>query len=373
MAPSLRILFLIDEMKALTDGGTERQVLQMVRLLRRQGSDVQLCLLRGTGWLTPELAGCPVHFANVRSLLHPLGLKSLWRLRSWLRAQQFDVVQSFFVDANIIGPILARLAGVPVILGSRRNLNYWMTARHRVLQRLSNAVVTRLVANCQAVRVVTAKTESISSEKIDVIYNGVDVQHFIPNAELRLQARARLNCADDDVVVGMVAVLRPVKGCEAFVDAALRIVPAIPNARFVLAGDGPLRQALQDRGRPVGERLTFTGSVEDVRSVLAAFDVAVLCSESEGFSNSILEYMAMGLPAVVTDVGGNAEAIADAGVVVPPGDREALAGAISELIRRPADRADLARRARQRALEFSLDALAPRLQGYYLNLMPKRS
>jgi len=148
-------------MEAITAGGTERQILQMIRLLREAQMEPEICIFRDTAWLTEDVAGCPVHNAGIGKLLSVRATPQFWRLVRWMRTKRFDVVQTFFIEANILGPILARFAGVPLILGSRRNLNYWMKPHHLVLQRISNRFVSRLVANCEAVRQESLRNGSI--------------------------------------------------------------------------------------------------------------------------------------------------------------------------------------------------------------------
>ncbi|MEO6119817.1 MAG: glycosyltransferase [Terriglobales bacterium] len=359
---------MIDEMKALTDGGTERQVLQMVVLMKQAGAEVRLCTLRGTAWLTAEQAGCPVEHFDYRTLRRPASIMELLRLRRWMRDEKIEILQTFFIDANILGPLLGRMASVPIILGSRRNLNHWMTPSTRLLQRISNRFATRLVANCDAVKQYVIATESAQPEKVDVIYNGLDVAHFAPNDERRRQLRQEYGFRDTDVVVGSVSVLRPIKGCETFIDAAAEVLRQDPNARFVLVGDGPLRSTLEARASTLGDRFLFVGAQTAIQPFLNMFDIGVLASESEGFSNSILEYLAAGLPSVVSNVGGNQEAIGNAGVVVPPKRPAELAEAVLSLVRDPSRRASLGTRALARAKDFGLEATQSKLAAYYNRL-----
>jgi glycosyltransferase involved in cell wall biosynthesis len=361
----LRILYMIDEMQALTAGGTERQLLQMIDLMKQSGADVRLCTLRGTEWLTPAIAGCPVEHFNLTSLTSLSGVAEMRRIYRWIKANNVQVLQTFFVEANIIGPLLGKMARVPILLGSRRNLNYWMSPRLAAMQRMANKFSTRLVANCEAVKSYVVKTEGVTADKVDVLYNGLDLEHFETSPLLRQQARATSKYADSDIVIGCVSALRPIKGCETFIDAAHQVTKRVPQARFVLVGDGPLRSELEARTSDISARFLFAGAQDDVRPWLNVFDIGVLASESEGFSNSILEYLAASLPCVVSDVGGNAEAIDTAGLVVRPKDAAALAEALVALVTNPAARADYSRKAQARASAFDLKSTQANLVSYY--------
>ncbi len=368
----MRILYLIDEMEAITAGGTERQVLQMIRLVREAGLEPQLAVMRGTGWLTEVQAGCPVEHFRISSFTSVAGLRELARLRRWVRKQRFHVLQTFFLEANLVGPVVAWLAGVPVILGSRRNMNYWMGWKLAALQRLANLFATRLVANCRAVADCIVRMEKVRASKVDVIYNGIDLEYFRPCPEQRAQMRSQLGIAEDEVLVGNVSALRPIKGVEHFVSAAAAVLQHESRARFVLVGDGPLRQQLQDQAARLGiaPRFLIAGAQEDIRPWLNACDVAVLTSESEGFSNSILEYMAMGLACVATDVGGNREVLTEgAGVLVPQCDDRALAEALLHLVRNP-KRRQMAQVARSTVARFGLPSAREALAHYYRGWMP---
>jgi len=367
-ASPFRILYMIDEMEAVTSGGTERQLMQMIRLLVDAGVEVRLCTLRGTHWLTDEIAGCPVeHFAFL-SLLRPGSQAELLRLRAYMRDYRPHVLQTFFVEANILGPIVGRLAGVPVIVGGRRNLNYWMGPLTSSLQRFANRYTTRLLANSEAVKEHVVRTEHIHPAQVDVIYNGLDVERFRPDPESRAAMRQKFGFTDDQILIGAVSVLRPIKGCEDFIDAAALVLRQQPSTRFVLVGDGPIRSELELRAKALGDCFTFAGAQPDVRPFLQMFDIGVLSSESEGFSNSILEYLAAGLPCVVTDVGGNREAVGNAGVSIPVRDPNALAKALVGLVSDPALRQSLASAALARAPQFSLAAAQRNLVSYYQKL-----
>lgn len=364
----LKVLLIIDEMEAVTAGGTERQVLQIAQLLVGAGFDVQFAVLRRTQWLDNHSLPYPVKRFEIDKVKSLRGLAQLVALGRWMKQEHFDVVQSFFVEANVVIPILAWIAGVPVALGSRRNLNYWMNPFWRSLQRISNHFVTRLVANSEAVKRVVQETEQISPDKIDVMYNGLDIERFARNPELREKARGEFGYQNSDVVIGAVSVLRPIKGCETFIDAAHEVVRQSPQARFVLVGDGPLRRELETRASGLGDRFRFVGAQHDIRPFLNMFDIGVLASESEGFSNSILEYMAAGLPSVVSDVGGNLEAVGNAGLVVSSKNPKALAEALLQLVHDGEIRASLSREAILRAKRFSLDSTQVALVAYYRRL-----
>lgn len=353
-----RVLFLIDEMEAITAGGTERQLLQLVSIASLNGLKPTVCVLRGTRWLTEEIAGCPVMHFDVASVRSVRGICQLVRLARWAGKQHFQILQTFFAESNLLGPWIAKLSGIPIVLGTRRNLGHAMDdAPHGAarLQWISNFLVDEILANAKAVARKTAAAERFSAHKIRVVYNGIDLAAFQPDADMRAEMRAHLGVGESEVLVGNVSGLRAIKGVELFVEAAAMAVHTAPQMKFVLVGEGEMRPALEAaiaRLRLEGI-FRLAGAAENVRPYLAAMDITVLCSSAEGFSNSLLEYMAAGLPTITTEVGGNREALGNAGILIPPNNAKALSDAMLMLLD-PQARARLAAKATARAQQFDL-------------------
>jgi glycosyltransferase involved in cell wall biosynthesis len=287
-----------------------------------------------------------------------------------MRRQRIMLVQTFFIECNILGPWLARLAGVPVVIGSRRNLNEWMGPAIRQIQRLANLSADCILANSKIAAQSIQGAERVPQRKLHIAYNGIDLAKFSRLHQLREQARQMMGVAEDEILVGNVSCMRKVKGIRQFVDAARIVLASDARMRFVVVGDGPEYAQVVERIRKYGlqDRIHLAGQQTDVLPYLAAMDIGVLSSLAEGFSNSLLEYMASGLPAVATEVGGNREALGGAGILVPPDDPEALANAILEL-RSVALRQQLGLAARQRVERFSLARAEKRMKEIYAELL----
>lgn len=375
----VKILFLIDEIGQLDGGGTERQVLQLIRLAKRLGYKPSLATLRGTEWLTGERAGCPIYHAGATSLFRPAGWLQMLRLRNWVRAGGFSVVQTFFVECNVLGPWVARRAGVPVVIGSRRNLNQWQSRTRWMgpfiaqMQRLANRSVDCIVGNSERVIDAVVETERVPRAITRVAYNGIDLTRFSGLEAKRAEARQRIGAAPDDIVVGNISCMRPVKGIDRFVDVARIILAQDPGMRFLIVGSGPQEPYILEQIERYGltGQIHLAGAQLDVTPYLAAMDIGVLSSFAEGFSNSLLEYMASGLGIVATDVGGNREALGDAGVLVTAEDPQALADAILTL--RPAEeRQRLGNSARRRVERFSLSRAEDAMEQIYSELLSSK-
>ena len=370
-----RVLFLIDEVEGLAAGGTERQLFQTIDALSGSEFQVELAVLRGS--FGSESAGCPVHNLNFPRKLASLdGLRALIRLRNWLRFRRFKIVHTFFTDANLVGPIAAKLAGVTAIVGGRRNLNHWMSPRFARFQRISNMFVDVLLANSEMVKEAVYRTEGIRASKIEVIYNAIDIGRFQRNLQSRVRLRQEFGFADDHVVIGNVANLRVIKGVPDFLEAAAIVAGTNPNCRFIQVGEGELRQTIETRIDELGLQNTFhlLGRRNDVPDLLSAFDIGVLTSHAEGFSNSILEYMAAELPVVVTDVGGNREALGETGIIVASRDVGAISSALQRLASDPELRQTMGTLVSQRVRElFAADTIRERWLYFYRSLLQSKS
>ena len=373
-----RILLLIDEIGGIAEGGTERQVLQLIQLARHLGYEPRLAVLRGTEWLREEQAGCPIYFTNFRSLFRPTGWLACMNLVRWMRREKIKLVQTFFIESNVLGPWLARLAGVPVVIGSRRNMDQWQGRTawigpvFRRMQCLSNLFVDSIIANSRVVAQSMISGERIPPHKIRIAYNGIHLENFVGLQWQRVSTRKMLGINDDQVLVGNISCLRMVKGIHQFVDAARIVSEKDPHMRFLIVGDGSERCGIQERIRRYGleDRIHLAGAQTNVLPYLAAMDIGVLSSLSEGFSNSLLEYMASGLPVVATDVGGNGEALNETGILVPPDDPKSLAEAILRL--RSTDlRQQLGHAARLRVEQFSLERAEKRMEEIYGEMLGK--
>jgi glycosyltransferase involved in cell wall biosynthesis len=366
----VRVCFVIDE---LVPAGTESQLLALIRHLDRRRVWPYLCLLRGDNPLSQALEpdDCPILRLGVGSLHHPRTLLRLWRFVRFLRRERIDVVQTYFADSSYFGIPAAWLAWVPHRLRTRNNVGHWLTPLHRRLGRLLNLFTTQTIANCEAARQALLTAEQPRPETVLVLENGVDLQRFRDLPPLTARP------ATEGPRVGVVANLRPVKGLDVFVRAAALIRQRHPRAAFTVAGEGELREALEQQAAAEGlaEHLSLLGSVEDIPGFLAGLDVAVLSSHAEGMSNALLEYMAAGRAIVATRVGAAAELIDNGvhGFLVPPGDAQKLAEAIGSLLE---DR-ELAQRlgaaARRRAWErYSREAMMRRFEEFYLSCVPAR-
>ncbi|MFO0842171.1 MAG: glycosyltransferase [Gemmataceae bacterium] len=355
----VRVCFLIDE---LATAGTETQLLALIRRLDRSRVAPYLALLRGDSPASRALEPdeCPVLRLGVGSLRSPRTALRAARFLHFLWRERIDVVQTYFPDASYFGVPAAWLAGVRHRVRTRNNIGHWLTPLHRRLGRSLNVLTTATVANCAAARDALLADERPPADRVWVLENGVDLERFL----------AVPPAGDGAARVGAVANLRPVKGIDVLVAAAARL----PGVTFEVAGEGDQREALQNQIREGGiqDRFRLPGARGDIPGFLAGLDVAVLPSRAEGMSNAVLEHMAAARPLVATATGATPELIRNGvdGLLVPPGDADALAAAIRHLL---TDRA-LARRlgdsARRRAAErYSRTAMVRRFEEFYTRLV----
>ena len=214
----------------------------------------------------------------------------------------------------------------------------------------------------------------IPAGRISVLPNGVDWARFADRApDERRRLRNEWRLADESVAVGIIGSLTPVKGHACLLDAFAEAQRSQPDLRLVIVGDGPLRGALQQRAQQLGVRdaVRFVGPREDVPACLAAVDVCVCASWSEGLSNVLLEAMAAGRAVVTTDVGDHALVARPdrESIVVPAGACEGLARALACLSRDTQLRRALGEAARARAAEYDFAAMVERYERFYAGLL----
>lgn len=337
----IRVLYCIDR---LVRGGTELQLVELIRRLDRDRFEPALLTLRP--FAAEEFDLDCRHLAwEVPRLFSPGGLRAGARLVRWLRDGRIDVVQTFFQDSTLFGGAAARLAGVPVRLASFRDMGFWRTPATERLLRFMYRRMTGYIANANVVREGFAAGFGIDPDRCEVVYNGVDIEAlpWIDHAEP----------TTDIAIVGNLN--RRVKRTDLFLRAAGLVARRHPEVTWHVLGDGELRGELEGLARQVGlgERVRFAGRVADVSRRLESCQAAVICSDSEGLSNALLEYLCKGCAAVATDVGGNPELVrhGQTGLLVPPDDPESLAEALFRLI----EDVDLRRSLSQQARRFALE------------------
>lgn len=271
------------------------------------------------------------------------------RFAQYLKKHEIDVVHTHDFYTNIFGMAAATLARVPVRIASRRE-SAVRPASQRLVERGAYRMAHAVVANCEDVRQQLIK-EGVAAQKVRTIYNGLDPARVQRPRTERREILASLNLPEGARFVTIMANMRahvrhPEPAClkdhPTFLRAAQRVNQKVPDAAFIIAGEGELKESTQALARNLGieQRTFFIGRCQDVGAVLAISDVCVLSSRSEGFSNAILEYMAAGRPVVATDVGGAREAIihGETGYLVPAGDDKRMADYIISLLSEP-DRA----------------------------------
>ena len=328
-------------------GGSERQAVQLTRLLVEGGRcNVFVVTLDRAGVLLDEVnrlgfRDIPEFRLNSFYDLH--AARQLWRFARYLRKHEIDVVHAHDFYTNIFGMAAAGLARVPVRIASRRE-SAVRPETQRFVERAAYRVAHAVVANCEDVRQQLIR-EGVPPQKVRTVYNGLELARVQPKQTDRKEILTTLNLPEDARFVTIMAnmrahVMEPEPFCfkdhPTFLRAAKRVYESVPDAAFIIAGEGELLEATRELARSLGiaDRTFFIGRCQDIGSVLSISDVCVLSSSSEGFSNAILEYMAAGKPVVATDVGGAREAVVhgDTGYLVPVGDDDQMAQHIISLL-----------------------------------------
>jgi glycosyltransferase involved in cell wall biosynthesis len=375
----LKIAILLPNIES---GGTERHVLALARRMDHSRFDPFLATTSGGGSLFGEFSaqlpisvlGDPQHGRQFRKTTTEQ-LRTVGSLIRIFRREKPDILHAYLPAANVIGPIAARLSGVPRVIVSKRSLADYKAGYPflRQVELLGNRLADVVLVNSDAVQRDVERTERYWERKFRKIYNGVAPIPFWTK-EAAEAFRQREGFPADALVVLCVSNFYPYKGHEELVEAFARIVPAFPNVILLMVGrDSGTMEATKARVRERGIEgsVRFVGSRTDVPDLLRASDLFVHPSREEGFSNAILEAMAAGLPVVACAVGGNPEAVVDreTGRLVPSRDAAAFASAVAELLADPEKRKAMGEAGRVRATErFSLDRMVGEMESLYESL-----
>jgi len=373
----LRVLHV---MPRLGLGGTEKGVLKVIRGLGEIGFTHQICAVRG---IDPEFVSQESIEANVRSAdsLRAGFQFPLFRLMKIMEEFRPHIVHSRNFGA-LEAVAAARLARVPVAIHSEHGYELeilrGLPMRRRLLCRALYGVADVVFTVTDDLRKYHASQSWLPADRFRVLYNGVDTERFSPNPLSRGQMRAELGVPDGRFLIGSIGRLVAIKDHKTLLRAAESSVLQRLDVHVLLIGAGPEMPTLQNYvagSKSLAGRVTFHGASDRVPELLNALDAFVLPSICEGMSNTILEAMACGVPAIVTRTGGNPELIEEghSGYLFPPGNAEMLSTLLSRLAESSGTRHEFGVSARRRAVEqFSLAGMIQRYREIYTELASRK-
>lgn len=367
----IKIFYLVNE---FADGSSNNLILTLLR-----GMDPS-CFEYHVGGLKAIRGPLEAHFTEAGATVVSFGLSAgkpglggLRRIAGYIEQNQIHVVHTHVLRPDILGGLAARLAHRPAVLSTKHNMAYVRSQNGWLMRNLfywpAMYLSDQIVTVTEALRQQTIERLRISPTRVTTIHNGIDAERYY-QPDARAATRAALGLAPDAFVLTYTGRLIGGKGLEEVLRAAQPLVERHPACRVLIVGEGELQERLQQLAGELGllSHVVFAGFRRDVPEVLAASDVFVLPSFSEGLPLSVLEAMAAGKPVVVSRVGGVPEIVHDGetGLMIRPGDVPGLTAALLSLIEDPARRTALGARGRQHVQEhFSVPSMIARYQDLY--------
>ena len=367
--PPITVLYGVESMER---AGAEQVVLSLIRHLDRKRFSPVVCCLTEKGDLAAsvEALGVPV---IALGKCQGFDIRVIPRLVRVMRRYRVEIVHTHVWSADIWFRAAAKLIGVPVVLVTEHNVALWKRRVHKLLDRWFARMTDRIICVSEAVRMFCLEQVGLPGAKLLLIHNGIERKPFDVPAGRR-EIRAALGVDANASVVIIVARLILQKGHRYFLEAMRVVCQRLPSTMALIVGNGSARAELEQLTQTLGlrGRVRFLGERTDVPALLHASDVFVLSSLHEGLPISLLEAMHAGLPAVVTDVGGNREAMVngETGYMVPPADAEALAEKIATLLTHQQLAASMGQAGQRRVRErFLVETMAQANQQLYETLL----
>lgn len=367
------ILYVID---GLEFGGGERVFLQLATALRERYK-IFVATNNG-GKFAQELNKLDIKISSV-DMSRQLTLKPICQIRDIILQNRIALVHSQGVRADCFARIAGKIAYSPHILCTVAmpvegfDVTSLRKRVYRFIDQLSENYVDRFLVVSNALKQSLTLGRGISSERVVRIYNGIELNKYQPNLKIN-KLRDEWGIPYTEPLLGAIGRFVWQKGLEQLICAAPEILAALPNAWFLVVGEGPLRSNLQALARElnISDRIIFTGFRSDIREILSSLDILVIPSLLEGFPLITLEAMAMAKPIVATQVAGINEQISNGveGILVPPKDPKALGAAVLSLLqdRKLASRLGAAARNRVESC-FSVEKMVRETEKVYLSVL----
>jgi len=362
----INILYIINK---LAIGGAERQLVELLKGLdKSRFNPLLVCLERGGGFTEDVKAlKIPIYYIERKWRWDPL---VVWKLREFIKKNKINIIHTYLSLASIYGAIVGKLTKTPIVNSSIRKASsfggYYRNFLVKLSCKLSNIIISNSIAG---VNYFFNKKHN----KIKVIYNGVDFSRF-KISKNKYQIKKELGLSNFENIVSMVSRIEEGKGHLTLISSAKIILKYYPKTCFLIVGDGSLRPQLENfvHQQNLQKNILFLGFRKDIPEIFSISDVAVNCSDSEGISNAIIEAMAIGVPVVATDIGGNREIIinGETGFLIPPGSCELLSKAIIKLFKNKKFASQIAMNGKQLVKEeFNFEKMVKDTEELYQQLL----
>jgi len=369
----MHIAYLIDELAVR--GGSEKSLYVLANALAETQHRVSVFCLSEGKFAEEFRKNGKIFYQclRVKRVYDVSGIRGIRKLVQYINKEKVDILQSTHTGSDILAPVISLFSKRnPVVISSRRDLGFTKKAHHVAVQKILNFRVSKILGNSIAVKNSVVKAEYYPEDRIDIIYNGLDLNLYrqLEKEKCRQKLLSQHNLPSDSLLLGSAGSLNAVKGHRYLIEAMGKVQGRSPDSFCLLAGDGPEKESLcllaKEKG--LSSKIIFLGNINTIPEFLTGLDVYVQPSLSEGFSNSILEAMATGCAVVATDVGGNREAIVseENGFIVPARDVAALAEKISLLMCDSGRRLAIGEDGKKRILNyFSLESMLENYRKLY--------
>jgi len=362
--------------RSLNLGGAERQFLELIKHIDKNKFDVYICTMYG-GVLEDEIKAMQdVYYTNLQKKGRYDLFSFFMKYRSYLVFIQPDVVYSFLPEMNLFS-LWCKPKKTKIIWGIRAsNMQFKQYGKLAQLlfffQKKFSKNVDHIIANSKA-SIEFHTNQRFDVEKFSLIYNGIDINHFIPSSQKNDTFRCKYGLQTKGIVIALVGRIDIVKGHTIFAKVARRILEMEESFYFVVIGSGDetIKQECQTiLGKYNQSKVIWIDSVKDIANYYVGLDICCSTSLSESFSNVIAEAMSCEVPCIVTDVGDSKMIVGECGIVIPPNDEQRLYEAIMQMIQR--DRQLLGKLSRNKIVrEFSIQRMVDETQNVIYKTLHK--